>query len=728
MKRKLTSLMISGILFIQSAGMVYGADFSDGINVEIYNGFWEQSVENIPGKAAQGTADILEFSDNDENMAEEQFSGGLDEEQAYQDEISDEKNHISSAQDLDEQLSGNCGENLKWELNSGILTISGEGEMDSYNKSPWYNSADTIKEIVISQGVTSIGDGAFKGCSGLTDITIPNSVTSIGEDAFRRCSGLTSITIPDSVTSIGEDAFRRCSRLTDITIPNSVTRIEQYAFDECSGLTSITISSNITSIEDGVFSGCSGLTNIIIPNGVVSIGDYTFDECGGLTSITIPDGVKSIGDSAFKGCSKLTDITIPDSVKSIGENAFDKCSGLISITIPNGVKNIKWSTFNRCSGLTSVTIPNGVTNIGEYVFNKCSGLTSITIPGSVTNIGGWAFDRCNSLTDVYYNGSKAEWKKINVGSDNECLTKAKIHYKDSSSPVLDICKAEILSVKKSYEYTGKAIKPILKLSLKNKTLTWNRDYTVSYKNNKKIGTATITIKGIGKYSGTKKIQFQIVNTPKLDNLKTTYTIKSGKEQKADIVKIAEKGKLIVDGSLNAKKIYINKGGKLIINTGGSVESSSVIVQGGKTAGGGNLKNSGLLKASKLTIKDAGIISMDGSSQTIVYNEFNMSTNSTKSSLKGGELFIDGLFTLNGNSKNFVADKSGTFKTIFCNIKGNNLKAKSNNYNLGTVCVVNQKVYRTLKLKSQNYNSVLIYTGLKKPVQKRWSYTLTGKTL
>ena len=118
----------------------------------------------------------------------------------------------------------------------------------------------SLKEVIISNGCTSIDSCAFQDCSGLTSIIIPNSVTSIGKRAFWFCSGLTSITIPNSVTSIGELAFSWCSGLTSITIPNSVTSIGDYAFEACSGLTSIIIPNSVTSIEKLAFSFCSGLS------------------------------------------------------------------------------------------------------------------------------------------------------------------------------------------------------------------------------------------------------------------------------------------------------------------------------------------------------------------------------------------------------------------------------------------------------------------------------------
>ena len=118
--------------------------------------------------------------------------------------------------------SGSCGNNLTYSLDSqGTLTISGTGSMynwSSYSSVPWYPERGSIKSVVISNGVTSIGAKAFYDCDSLTSITIPDSVTSIGYDAFYGCSSLTSITISDGVTSIGSYAFYGCSSLTNVYI------------------------------------------------------------------------------------------------------------------------------------------------------------------------------------------------------------------------------------------------------------------------------------------------------------------------------------------------------------------------------------------------------------------------------------------------------------------------------------------------------------------------------
>ena len=260
----------------------------------------------------------------------------------------------------------------------------------------------SLTSVTIPDSVTSIGNGAFQGCTGLTSVIIPDSVENIGSNAFNYCTSLTSVNIPDSVENIGSNTFTDCTNLTSITIPDSVTTIGTYAFQGCSGLTSVTIGNSVTSIENGAFQGCSGLTSITIPNSVTSIGNYAFSGCNGLTSVTIGNSVTSIGNSAFSGCTGLTSVTIPDSVTTIGTYAFYNCTSLTSVTIPNFVESIKDYVFQNCTNLTSVTIPNSVTSIGNSAFSGCSGLTSVTVPNSVTSIGSNAF---NSVRNVNYNGS-----------------------------------------------------------------------------------------------------------------------------------------------------------------------------------------------------------------------------------------------------------------------------------------------------------------------------------
>ena len=331
----------------------------------------------------------------------------------------------------------------------------GSIKVDSKNRN-YYSSGNCLiekstnkltlgcKNSTIPLGVTSIGNRAFCGCTGLTSITIPDSVTSIGNSAFSYCTSLTGITIPDSVIDIGEWAFSNCYNLVNVTIPNSVTNIGRNAFYDCTDLTSINIPNSVTSIKYNTFSDCSSLASVTISDSVKSIESAAFSNCSSLISIVIPRNVTSINGNVFCGHSGLSNLTvdsrnekyyssgnciiekdtnklalgcknsvIPDSVTTIDSGAFSDCTGLTSITIPDSVTSIGSYAFYRCTGLTSITIPDSVTSIGDDAFSECTGLTSITIPNSVTIIGRHAFYYCSSLENVYYFGSEDEWNKIN---------------------------------------------------------------------------------------------------------------------------------------------------------------------------------------------------------------------------------------------------------------------------------------------------------------------------
>lgn len=229
---------------------------------------------------------------------------------------------------------------------------------------------------------------------------IPQGVTHIGEWAFRSCKELTSIDISQGVTHINRGAFYDCTELTSMNISQRVTHIDDWAFFGCTGLTSIDIPQGVTHISDGAFRGCTGLTNIDIPQGVTYIGDWAFRDCTGLTSIDIPQGVTHVGAWAFYGCTGLTSLVIPVGVTYIGVRAFSNCSSLISLAIPAGVTYIGYCAFSGCRGLSSLVIPDEVTYIADRAFEECSGLTSISIPQGVTDIGMDVFYDCPNLKDI----------------------------------------------------------------------------------------------------------------------------------------------------------------------------------------------------------------------------------------------------------------------------------------------------------------------------------------
>ena len=269
---------------------------------------------------------------------------------------------------------GTYAEVIGYEGTSKYVKIS-----DTYNNLPVHNIyreafKDTeIITVIIPDGVTSIGGGAFHDCRALTSITIPDSVTSIGDEAFYRCRSLTSITIPDSVTYLGGRAF-------------------------C---------------------GCSSLISITVPDGVTSIGDSMFSFCSYLTSVTIPESVIYIDSFAFYMCYKLQ-YNVYGNAKYLG-NADNPYHALIRVESENlsayeihsKTKVICNSAFYSCGRLVSIIIPDGVTYIDHYAFGNCSSLTSVIIPESVTSIGHYVFSSCSSLMNITYKGTKSQWKDIN---------------------------------------------------------------------------------------------------------------------------------------------------------------------------------------------------------------------------------------------------------------------------------------------------------------------------
>ena len=226
---------------------------------------------------------------------------------------------------------------------------------DTKNYISLISPKESVKRVVLGEGVVSIGRGAFRGCTSLKSIHIPESVTSIGNWVFWRCYSLTSINIPKSVTTITDGMLDNCPSLTSIYIPRSVT-----------------------SIEDSAFAYCSSLKSIHIPESVTTIYNRAFYNCTSLKSIYLPKGITIIKKDMFGYCTSLKSIDIPEKVTSIEEAVFGKCFSLKSIYLPEGVTTIKQYAFNRCTSLKSIDIPEKVTSIGDSAFQGCSSLTSIS--------------------------------------------------------------------------------------------------------------------------------------------------------------------------------------------------------------------------------------------------------------------------------------------------------------------------------------------------------------
>ena len=343
-------------------------------------------------------------------------------------------------------LMGYEGEYIK-EL---ILPDSINGKMYEIYKYAFTDLDYPTEKVIIPEGVTAIGDYAFRYCWYLHYIEVPDGITHIGTGAFENnnlvynkygnanylgnednpylvlVSGqdelrtsyqinedtkfihswafnnyvnLENVSFPDGLVGIGEAAFKYCTSLTTIEIPDTVKEIHNNAFEGCVRLENVLIGEGTNVIGDYAFYQCINLTSVKIPESVDSIGEGAFADCTSLVSATISKG--KIGDGTFADCTALTSVVICDGVTSIGNKAFSDCDRLTSVVIPDTITDIGESAFSGCDSLTNVTIGNGITSISDYTFHYCSALTSVVIPDSVTSIGYDAFYNCTSLESVY---------------------------------------------------------------------------------------------------------------------------------------------------------------------------------------------------------------------------------------------------------------------------------------------------------------------------------------
>ena len=403
---------------------------------------------------------------------------------------------------------------LRWNLTkAGTLSISGTGAMPDFGGTgdqPWIENSDKIRKVVIGDGVTNIGSCAFWNC-GVLGVVISPSVTTIGNSAFRG-SSIISVTIPSNVKTIGDSAFR-----------------------ECKNLSAVTFSEGLETISQNAFRSCESLTTIELPASIGEVGAAAFIQCQKLTIATFAPGSKQVkmGDDMFAGCYYLMKVTLPKSIDRISERMFQNCLTLAGVEIPQGAESIEPSAFASCTSFTTVIIPDSVTAIGMAAFSSCR------------------------LSDIYFTGTEAQWNSIGKSADViAVLSKAKMHYnytpptspdpggdnpggdnpggdnpggdnpggdnpggdnpggdnpgnEDNPGNVADISKATVTLTKTSYIYDGKPKTPSAIVKLDGKTLVLNTDYTISYSNNIKVGTATVTITGKGNYTGSKTASFTI---------------------------------------------------------------------------------------------------------------------------------------------------------------------------------------------------------------------------
>ena len=337
-----------------------------------------------------------------------------------------------------EKKSGKFG-NLTWTLCDGVLTISGQGEMQNFSyetkeDSPWYDDRGQIHKICIEEGVTSIGDYAFYNIRGDLTVELPETLIRIGEGAFSCCYDLQAIQIPESVREIGRQAFNNCDRVTVMfkasQLPDGLNQEWNWPCDQSAQVVvnvsgigetgdgnflyyvtgdgyagvyeylkyeeNVVIPDTIEGlpvkkISTATFMDNSSVVDVIIPNTVELIEYHAFYECRNLTHISWPENLVSIGEKAFQECKKLENIELHDRVEYIGEWAFRDCASITSVVIPNGVTRLNNGVFDSCNSLKNVTLSDYLVSMDYYVFTRCSALEEIQLPESLEDIGFHSF-------------------------------------------------------------------------------------------------------------------------------------------------------------------------------------------------------------------------------------------------------------------------------------------------------------------------------------------------
>ena len=314
-----------------------------------------------------------------------------------------------------------------WVLASdGTMTFSGEGAMPDYTALmgtdvPWADYKNDIRNVVISDGLTHIGqyafsecgnlvsvnipdgvesiaDYAFAACGSLKEIVVPSTVVSLGHSVFAQCTGLVEVVLGENITTMGNGCFDNCHSLVNISLPKALANMGTYCFRNCSALAEITVPSGMTVWGENIFEGCSGLLRITLAEGIETIGAFAFANTSGLETVVFPESIKSVGNSSFRSCALLSEVIGGSSLETVSEYAFCDCSSLENADFLSNAVSVGDFAFSA-TALASVSLDNAV-KVGASAFLNCTALKNVVIPDCVTEMGASAFSGCSSLENL----------------------------------------------------------------------------------------------------------------------------------------------------------------------------------------------------------------------------------------------------------------------------------------------------------------------------------------
>jgi len=472
---------VANVPWVEYRSTITNLEFSEEITSIGYNAFWNCSqIKNVvvPGSVTSINGGAFAECSSLESISipDDLSYLGVN---AFVSCISLKEIDIPSGiSELNEGVFGYC---------KSLTTVDVPDNITAIWKSAFYECT-SLKSVSLPDSVVELGDYVFTYCSSLENIYLPDSIKNMGNYIFAHCTSLENIEMPDGVDRIGTEMFVGCLALSTINISSGVKSIGDSAFVNCSKLTgvnywgteeewsSISFGANNECLKNATVYYCSEqatsgicgdnvtweldnegtltisgtgamyeyfyidanapwyyldrsrIKNVVVEDGVTCIGGTAFYDCQNLESVTIPDSVTRIGGNAFFWCTSLKSVNIPDTVTSVESGAFAHCYSLESIKLPSNITVLPVSVLDECRSLETLTIPNSVTTIEHDAFTYCRAVKEIVIPSSVKTIERGVFYCWDSLTDIYYSGSESEWNSISIGTYNESLSKATIHY------------------------------------------------------------------------------------------------------------------------------------------------------------------------------------------------------------------------------------------------------------------------------------------------------------
>lgn len=704
MRKKVMVWLLVLALTIANSNLVYAVDTAPQTNEK--NSSSDEEQESNSGTNEDGAEDTTSKPNEEANKSEESQDQSLDEQQTGNASTENKNVETENIEGIEEkataplieatETSGKCGENAYWEYDdeTKTLTISGSGAMEDFpGVAPWDEYRNRIKNIVISDQITTIGNYSFRDY-GIENVVIPDRVEEIGESAFHDCDNLKEVVLGDGVKKIGSGAFGGCDVLESIVIPDGVEEIGTDSFSKCVALKNLKLPKELKVLQREAFSFCDSIEKIVIPDNLESIGDMAFWGCTNAKEIEIGSKVTTIGNRAFGCCFKIEEIVIPNSVKVIGSNAFEACDNLKEVVIGKGVTHIGYGAFSECMKLEKITIPDNVKQMGQHLFTFSYGLKKVVIGKGVERIGRWSFGSLENV-EVYFSGDPpfCSW-------DNDLFSgakKIKAYYPKDNPKWTSGCR-------KSY---GGDVTWIPWLPDEQKTTT--------------------SIAGKEEHYLSGQTNYETVDElEKIDNgysvLKnSTWKVTKTVDMSGDVLYIRSGAEVKVSGTLRAKEIVVEKGGRLSVNSKGKVTADKVTAKGGwfgddwfggnDSSGGMVDINSGTLQADDLNFEGRSTLHVHENGKIIAKSSMKMNTGSDGSELESGKVFIGGELTVKG--KNYVAQGS-TFGTVFYN-SGAVLKKSGKDFCLGAVYVVDDNTFLNMNLESKNFLS-----AMKCKVSANWS--------